>query len=272
VGPAAEARPVHTVPPMTVDRFRPELAEAVVAFSPHVAQGFYQAVSRLSRVARAEVVGVENVPRGRAMIIANHTFGFDVMIPMAAVWQSTGRPVWALGEHAWWKFPFLRRLAAAVGTVDGTPKNADRLLSHEEIILVLPGGLREAVKPRELRYRLLWGERYGFVRAAIRNQAPIVPLACIGADDFFDFVGNAYRRGQRLLRRTGIPLPLPSRILPIPHLVRLRFVFGEPIPPPSPPELADDDVAVRRLRHEVEGAIHELIERELAHRAGIDLG
>jgi 1-acyl-sn-glycerol-3-phosphate acyltransferase len=162
-------------------------------------------------------------------------------------------------------------MAAAVGTVDGTPDNADRLLSHDELVLVLPGGLREAVKPRELRYRLLWGHRYGFIRAAIRNQAPIVPLASIGADDLFDFVGDAYRRGERWLRRTGIPIPLPARILPIPHLVRLRFVLGDPIEPPVGSQLADDTNTIRRLRHEVEGALHEILETELARRAGIEL-
>jgi hypothetical protein len=176
-----------------------------------------------------------------------------------------------LGEHAWWKFPFLRRLAVAVGTVDGTPENVDSLLSHDELVLVLPGGLREAVKPRELRYRLLWGDRYGFVRAAIRNDCPIVPVAAIGADDLFDFVGNAFRRGERWLRRSGIPIPLPARILPIPHLVKLRFVIGEPIPCRFRPEEANDAAAVRSLRHEVEGALHELIEAELAARVGIEL-
>ncbi|HVH45868.1 MAG TPA: hypothetical protein VM925_26120, partial [Labilithrix sp.] len=87
----------------------------------------------------------------------------------------------------------------------------------------------------------------------------------------FDLVGNAYRRGERLLRRTGIPVPLPSRLLPIPHFVRLRFVFGEPIVPPAEPELASDPAAVRRLRREVEGALHETIELELARRVGIAL-
>ena len=50
----------------------------------------------------------------------------------------------------------------------------------------------EALKPRELRYRLLWGHRYGFIRAAIRNRTPISPLAAIGSDELFDFVGDAY--------------------------------------------------------------------------------
>jgi 1-acyl-sn-glycerol-3-phosphate acyltransferase len=255
-----------------IDGFRPEQGDAFVGFAPNVAGGFYDVVSWVSRRLRVEIQGLENVPPGRALLVSNHSFGWDSILPMCAVWDQLERPVWVLGEHAWWRVPFLRRLAAAVGTVDGTPENADRLLANEELVLVLPGGLREAVKPRELRYRLLWGHRYGFIRAAIRNQAPIVPLASIGADDLFDFVGNAYRRGERWLRRSGIPIPLPSRILPIPHFVRLSFIFGDPIWPHARPEEADDPDVVRRLRHEVEGALHELIENALARRAGIDLG
>ena len=256
---------------MTIDRFRPDQRDAFVAFSPQAAERFYGMVEQLARQMHVEVHGIENIPRGRALLVANHAFGWDIAFAMGAIWRDARRPVWALGEHMWWKVPFVRRLAAAIGTVDGTAENVDRLLSHDELVLVLPGGLREAVKPRELRYRLLWGHRYGFVRAAIRNQAPIVPLASIGADDLFDFVGDAYRRGERWLRRTGIPIPLPSRILPIPHLVRLRFVIGDPIGPPMGPENADNATIVRRLRHEVEGALHEIIETELAHRVGIDL-
>lgn len=253
---------------MSVDGFLPEHRDAFMAYSPDTMRRMWTALGVLSRVLHVEYVGMDRIPTGRALIVANHAFGWDVALPMAAIWNRQGRHVWALGEHAWWKVPFVRRLAAAVGTVDGTRRNVGRLLEADELVLVLPGGLREAVKPRELRYRLLWGHRYGFVRAAILHRTPIVPLASIGADDLFDFVGNAYRRGERLLRRSGIPLPLP---LPIPHRVHLKYVFGEPILPGVPPEQADDYVSQRRFRREVEGALHEIIETELARRVGIDL-
>ena len=119
-----------------------------------------------------EVIGIERLPPGRALLVANHAFGWDILFAMSAIRAKTGRPVWALGEHVWWKVPGARWIAAELGTVDGTPENVDALLSRDEIVLVLPGGIREALKPRELRYRLLWGHRYGFVRAAIRNHAP----------------------------------------------------------------------------------------------------
>jgi 1-acyl-sn-glycerol-3-phosphate acyltransferase len=214
-----------------------------------------------------EVEGLDHVPPGGALIVANHTFGFDIVFPMGAIFQTTGRVVWALGEHAWWKWPFLRRLAAAVGTVDGTRDNADALLGRDQLVLVLPGGLRESMKPRELRYRLLWRRRYGFVRAAIRNQVPIVPLAAIGADEIFELVGNAFVRGNRF----GFPLPRPWAGVPIPHRVALRYVLGEPLVPRARPDEADDPDVLRRVQREVKGALEELIDEELAKRAGFDI-
>jgi 1-acyl-sn-glycerol-3-phosphate acyltransferase len=235
------------------------------------AQRILGAIERISRALRVDIAGVDRIPEGRALLVANHAFGWDVLFVMAHVYRRRGRRLWVLGEHLFWKFPGLRTLARDLGTVDGSRENLDQLLESDQWVLVLPGGLREAVKPRELRYRLLWGKRLGFVRAAIRHGAPVVPLAAIGSDEWFDFVGDAYARGERWLRRRGVPVPLPARWLPFPRRVRLSFVVGEPIPPPAPIG-EDDERAVRRFRHEVAGALHELIDVGLAHRAGVDVG
>jgi 1-acyl-sn-glycerol-3-phosphate acyltransferase len=251
----------------SIDGFQPADAQPFRGFSPDAVRRCRALVGALGRRLHVVVDGIERLPSGRAMLVANHAFGWDVAFPMEAISRATGRDVWALGEHLWWKVPGLRRLAAAVGVVDGSRGNAEELLRAEELVVVLPGGLREAVKPRELRYQLLWGHRYGFVDVAVRSAAPIVPLACVGADELFDFVGDAYARGRRWLRVEGIPIPFPSRVLPIPHRVALRYVVGEPIST----EGVDwkDPGAQRRLRHEVAGALHELIEDELARRSGI---
>jgi 1-acyl-sn-glycerol-3-phosphate acyltransferase len=171
-----------------------------------------------------------------------------------------------LGDHLWWTLPFVRRFVAAIGVVDGTRENIDYLLSRDQLVLVLPGGLREAVKPRELRYQLLWGHRYGFVHAAIRNQAPMIPLASVGSDELFDFVGNPYERGRRWLKPLHIPLPLPATILPMPRRVNMKFVLGAPVLPRSPSTDQNELSHVRSMRREIEGALHELIEGELWRR------
>lgn len=252
---------------MTLDGFRQSMTEAFRGASPETARRFYGAVDRAGHKLGVEVVGVENVPRGRALLVANHAFGFDIAFAIARIHAATGRRVWALGEHAWWTFPGVRRLAAAVGTVDGTPANADKLLAADELVLVLPGGLREAMKPYELRYRLLWGNHYGFVRAAIRNGAPLVPLAAIGADDLFELVGDAYARARRL--HLPFPLPRPGHLVNLVRArhTRLRYLIGEAIPTDAARGKEHDAKLVRRLRREVEGELHELIEQQLAQAA-----
>lgn len=237
----------------------------VDAYSAAFAHRFFRAIDWTAARLKVDVTGVEKIPAGRALLVTNHAFGFDIGLFMARVEALTGRRVWVLGEHAWWTIPGLRRLAAAVGTVDGTQDNADRLLSADELVLVLPGGLREALKPRELRYRLLWGRRYGFVRAAIRNRAPIVPVASLGADDVFDLVGNAFARSRRF--HLPFPLPRPAHLLPIPHPTKIRYVVAEPIPTDGS-RGRDTECAVRRLRREAEGALHEIFEERLASRVG----
>jgi 1-acyl-sn-glycerol-3-phosphate acyltransferase len=240
----------------------PATAPITTPLRTRFARSLVHGVDRLGELLRIEIAGIERLPPGRAVLVTNHAFGFDAAFLIARLRALTGRNVWALGEHAWWRVPLARDLARAMGTVDGTPANADRLLSEDQLVLVLPGGLREAMKPRELRYRLLWGERYGFVRAALRNRAPIVPIASLGADDMFDLVGNAFARSRHL----HLPFPLP-RLAHVPHLRPLRYVIGEPIEVDASVAEADER-RVRRLRREVEGTLHEIFEESLARKLG----
>jgi 1-acyl-sn-glycerol-3-phosphate acyltransferase len=253
---------------MGIDGFKASDKDAFRGYAPAIAKRFFHTVQQAGRRFDITVEGLDNIPRGRALLVGNHAFGWDTMFAMAAILEQLGRPVWVLGDHLWWKLPFVRRLAAAVGVVDGNQDNVVKLLEGDELVMVLPGGLREAVKPRELRYQLLWGHRYGFVHAAMRSRAPIVPVAVIGSDEMYDFVGNAFARGRRWLSLRNLPVPLPTRLLP--RRVQISFRIGEAIPCPQGSD-AHDFHAVRRLRREAEGALHELIELELARRCGIDL-
>lgn len=253
--------------PSAIDGFDPSQTQAFASMSRDTFERVSRFLDRVARRFHVEIEGIERLPPGRCLIVANHTFGFDVAFAVAAVYRQTGRVIWSLGEHAWWRVPFIRRMAVQLGTVDGTQENADALLRGEQAVLVLPGGLRESVKPHELRYRLLWGRRYGFLRTAIRNGTPIVPLAMVGADDLFDLAGDAMQRGKWL----GFPIPRPAYGLPIPHRVRLKGIFGEPVPMEARPEEVEDVKVLRRYRREVEGALHELIDEELARRAGINV-
>src|SRR4051812_23562727 len=51
-------------------------------------------LDQLAKRLRVEVVGLERLPRGRALIVANHAFGFwDLALAVARIRVATGRPV-----------------------------------------------------------------------------------------------------------------------------------------------------------------------------------
>eukprot|EP00898_Chlorokybus_atmophyticus_P001268 jgi/Chlat1/2141/Chrsp17S08743 len=77
----------------------------------------------------------------------------------------------------------LSRLFQEFGAVSG--KNAYKLLSEKQAVLLYPGGVREAFKRRGESYRLFWPDTPEFVRLAARLDAVIVPIASVGGEDGF---------------------------------------------------------------------------------------
>src|SRR5262249_32619897 len=88
--------------------------------------------------------------------------------------------------------------------------------------------------------------------------------AGLGADELFDFVGDAYARGRKWLH-SDLPLPRPAWGVPVPHFAHLSYLIGEPVTAEVHPG-EDEDHAVRRIRREGRGALEEVIDEALAER------
>ena len=93
-----------------------------------------------------------------------------------------------------------------------------------QAVLVYPGGARETFKRvGETKYKLEWGNKLGFAKAAIRHGATIIPVGSVGTEDMVDVVYDL---------PLGAPL-VPSR----PHTYARRTVrLRTPVLPsfPSP--------------------------------------
>ena len=75
-------------------------------------------------------------------------------------------------------------LVSKIGGVAAHPANVHRLLYDEEqLVLVFPEGRKGTEKLYKDRYRLRRFGRGGFVEAAMRARAPIVPIAVVGAEE-----------------------------------------------------------------------------------------
>jgi 1-acyl-sn-glycerol-3-phosphate acyltransferase len=138
---------------------------------------------------RCEVEGIENVPAtGGAMLVSNHSGALppDAAMITKAVKEEHPhpRPVNITVEHFFKGYPGFSMLIPKLGCVAAHPANVHRLLYDEEqLVLVFPEGRKGTEKLYKNRYRLRRFGRGGFVEAAMRARAPIVPVCVVGAEE-----------------------------------------------------------------------------------------
>ena len=138
------------------------------------------------RFFRVEWEGLEKIPDGPALLVANHAAAIpsDAPVIMHGIEQELGRPVYGLADHFFRQLPVVGTLWSRAGGVVAHPDNAYRLLREQrQLVLVFPEGTKGPGKTYDERYRLRRFGRGGFVEIAMRAGAPIVPIAVVGAEE-----------------------------------------------------------------------------------------
>jgi 1-acyl-sn-glycerol-3-phosphate acyltransferase len=213
---------------------------------------------------RCELSGLENVPEGRVLLVANHSGQLPIdaaMIAMALlVAGERPRAVRSMIERFVPTLPFVFTFLNRAGQLVGTPDNARRLLRRENALLVFPEGARGISKPFSQRYEL---ERFGtgFMRLALETNTPIVPVGVVGAEEQYISLGNM----PTIARMMSAPsFPMLLNLLPLP--VKYRIRFGEPIVFSGDPE--DEDRVIRSHVRQVSSEVETLIADGLREREG----
>ena len=222
---------------------------------------------------RVETSGLERVPEGRVLLIANHggnTFAWDgAMLSMSMLLDAEPpRVVRGMAEYYLPTLPFFGTLMHRVGSVVGTPSNCAQLLDRGEAIMVFPEGERGFVKPYTERYQL---QRFGlgFLRLALETDTPIVPVGIVGSEE----QSPGLLRSRWLGKLVGAPvapitLTFPwlglAGFLPLP--VKFRLHFGEPLRFDGDPN--EEDAEIQKKVDVVKDAIRAGIARGLAARRG----
>jgi 1-acyl-sn-glycerol-3-phosphate acyltransferase len=219
------------------------------------------------------------------LFVGNHSvYGvLDVLLFADGLYRERGICLRSLGDRLHFRFPVWRDFVAQTGTVLGSRANCAALMRRGEHVLVFPGGAREVFKHKGEAYRLIWKERYGFVRLAIEHGYTITPYATVGAEECFDVLLDSrdYMSTPlgRYLKATGIVdrhlrggeelPPLVRGLGPtvIPRPEKLYFSIGRPIDLARYRGRSGDPGALRRVRARVGRSLDRLIAELRAYRA-----
>jgi len=214
---------------------------------------------------------MDRVPRGRVLLVANHSgqLPVDGLLIGAAMFLDADPPrlIRSMVEKWTATIPFVGTFFQRVGQVVGVPENARRLLEHGEALMVFPEGARGISKPFWKRYELTdFG--LGFMRLALETDTPIVPIAVVGGEEQYINVGNA-RRLAKLLQMPTFPVVpqwfVPGFQLPLP--TKYRIHFGEPLHFTGDPD--DEDAVIDKKVAIVRSTIQSMVNRGLKQRKGI---
>jgi 1-acyl-sn-glycerol-3-phosphate acyltransferase len=220
---------------------------------------------------RTEVFGAENLPKGRVILVSNHSgqLPIDGALIGAAMFMDVEPPrfIRAMVEKWTQTLPFVSLLFSRVGQVVGVPENARRLLEQDEALLVFPEGVRGITKTYEQRYQLTeFG--LGFMRLAMATKSPIVPVAVIGGEEQYISVANLTGVAKAL----GLPafpilpqLLIPGGQLPLP--TRYRIYFGEPLHFDGDPD--DDDAVIEEKVWLVKATVQAMVNRGVKARSHV---
>ena len=240
--------------------FDPGTARYVLALSAFLHRFYF----------RTEVHGIERVPSGRVLVIANHSgqIPLDGMMIGTSLMLDAEPPRFPRSMVERWsaELPFVSVLFPRCGQVVGSPENARRLLENEEALVVFPEGSRGISKTFEHRYQMVdFG--LGFMRLALETGTPIVPVAVIGAEEQLPAVANL-KPLAKLLGMPAFPI-IPQMLvgLPFPLPTRYRLWFGEPMTFQGDPD--DDDAVIAQKVATVKQSIQSMLHHGLKERTSI---
>lgn len=223
---------------------------------------------------RPRVIGAEQLPKGRALIVGCHSgvIPYDAACTLVAIHEATGRFSRAIGDNLFGQIGFVQDFLRRQGAVVGRPEVVEGLLRAGHYVLVFPGGARDMERSyltqryRVLPHRGFAPGRGGYIKLALRTGSPIVPLAVVGAEEAHVMLANV----PAVARAVGVPF-FPLLLFPLPLPVKLYVRFGAPIVLPGTAADASDQNKVDQLNKMVRRRVQQLIDDTVRRRRGVVL-
>jgi 1-acyl-sn-glycerol-3-phosphate acyltransferase len=165
---------------------------------------------------RADVKGLEKIPAdGPVLLVGNHSGGNvtpdTLVFSLAfATYFGVERRFFQLAHNLVLAMPGLGTLRK-YGTVAASHDNARKALETGAALLVYPGGDYEVHRPSWDSAKVDFNGRKGWIRLALDNNVPVVPLVAIGGQETALFLS----RGERLAKLLRLDKMFRLKVLPI---------------------------------------------------------
>ncbi|MHB8586822.1 MAG: 1-acyl-sn-glycerol-3-phosphate acyltransferase [Thermoplasmatota archaeon] len=212
---------------------------------------FYRA---LRRYARLVVNGLENVPSGKAVLVANHTgwAGLDYAFMFLVLHDDAGRFPRVAVHPSFGRIPGIEHLEERLGMFRVSVTTATKVLDEGNLVAVFPEAEHGNFKP-------FWQQNLapfhpGAARIALAANAPVVPTVIVGGEESNPVLGTLPTR-----KALGLDLPIPLSLVPLPAKWRIRF-----LPPMEPKSYLEGDAQDSDAAEAMTAAIKERIEEGLA--------
>ncbi|MGD1856226.1 MAG: lysophospholipid acyltransferase family protein [Leptolyngbyaceae cyanobacterium] len=182
--------------------------------------------------------GWHHVPQ-QALFVGSHNGGLaapDLLMLMVDWFRRFGyeRPMYGLMHPKVWQVnAALGQLGARCGAVPARPRFAIAALQRGASVLVFPGGAQDVFRTYQQRHQIQLAGRTGFIKLALREQVPIVPVVSKGAHDTLIVLDDCYEQVKWLHQQGLLPwfkgidpevfpiylgLPWGIGVGPLPHI------------------------------------------------------
>ena len=216
---------------------------------------------------RVTAVGAEHIPpRGRAMLVGNHSGGYAIdgaMVLVSALLElDPPRLAQGMAEKFINQLPLSSSWSFRTGQFTGTPENAERLLEEDRLLMIFPEGARGTAKLFRERYSMVdFGT--GFLRLALKTKTPIIPFGFVGGADAVPTIYNSKTLGKLF----GVPyVPFTPYGIPLPLPTKCELHYGEPMRFEGTGD--EDDAVVRGWVDQVKTRIASLMDEARQARGG----
>lgn len=196
------------------------------------------------------IKGLQNVPSNEAVMIVFYHAALpgDIILFIARMCLEV-KPPWTVVADSAKDFPNAKNILSFANLVPGGFDRCEKLLMDGQCLIVAPGGVYEEMFS-DNTYKVLWGERLGFARLALKTKVKIIPAftknvreSWIAVKMFDGFWKMLYHKTKWNLKPVHGGLP-----------VKLTTILGDPIS-------IDDCTTATEVRDKIKREVEGLITR-----------